>query len=622
MMSRGPKTKKPSSEGRRLGRFGRLRRRLRVVAVRDSDLSAVRRRARTRRARPPRGLAPRPARRGPSSTRARVVSRSRDAALARGSHSIGASSSRARRARPAHPPRARLVRVRVHGGARGASPRVDAPRARRVASSQGFNAEVGSRRSRAGARKLRAEAETLRGQRSLSARSRDERKGRLARAFERRAGEERAAALRRSAGTYARDAYRGAVVSAFSRYYAAKSSGATFLDSSFEKELASAVENMPAFANLPRRHLVRVFEAAQFETWPKGSVVWREGARSDAMAILVGGEMALFQKPSNAKGPEALEPDHAALWVRPRGRGSGSLFFRPRPFSARPPPRIRARAPRLRSSAELALPGSSASASARRARGRAVGANARAVSTARPERRDGRASRRGAVHDHGGAVGRLRARRSQVGVRRDTGVDREGGVGVGGGVFALDRTVPDGRRCPHAASRRSRRSSSITRARPGTPSCAPGTPRRGCSSSAGGGRRCSRGDERGAASRGAGTKAAEAEAAKARAAEFLGREPALLRGEGVGGGVRGSIARAEIADALSPREEDVFLGALVAPALFGEGRWRRRGRGTAADSRHTRSRSSPPNGCGGWRRGALATARARAPAHRARSRRA
>ena len=50
--------------------------------------------------------------------------------------------------------RARLVRVRVHGGARGASPRVDAPRARRVASSQGVR-RVGSR---ALGERVRAEA--------------------------------------------------------------------------------------------------------------------------------------------------------------------------------------------------------------------------------------------------------------------------------------------------------------------------------------------------------------------------------------------------------------------------------------------------------------------------------
>ena len=431
---------------------------------------------------------------------------------------------------------------------------------------------VRERSANAYERKLRAEAETLRGQRSLSARSRDERKGRLARAFERRAGEERAAALRRSAGTYARDAYRGAVVSAFSRYYAAKSSGATFLDSSFEKELASAVENMPAFANLPRRHLVRVFEAAQFETWPKGSVVWREGARSDAMAILVGGEMALFQKPSNAKGPEALEPDHAALWVRPRGRGSGSLFFRPRPFSTRPgsapDPSPR---PRLRSSAELALPGSDAEA-------RALGAPAGAGPLARR-------ARCGEAHGQSAVTG---ARGGEA--RCATAVALSDVSALVVRKWAYDAILASIEKAESASAAAFLRSTelfpnasvsdadvSALAAELEHHACSPGDAIvRAGDAAAGvffvrGGR--AEVFARGRARRDVARRRDEAEAeaaAKAREAEFLGREPALLRGEGVGGGVRGSIARAKIADALSPREEDVFLGALVAPALFGE----------------------------------------------------
>jgi len=499
-------------------------------------------------------------------------SRSRDPGARSRSHSIGASSSRARTSAPSSPA-ARASFASAFTVAPGARRRASTLRARDASRrAKAYAESVRERSANAYERKLRAEAETLRGQRSLSARSRDERKGRLARAFERRAGEERAAALRRSAGTYARDAYRGAVVSAFSRYYAAKSSGATFLDSSFEKELASAVENMPAFANLPRRHLPRVFEAAQFETWPKGSVVWREGARSDAMAILVGGEMALFQKPSNAKGPEALEPDHAALWVRPRGRGSGSLFFRPRPFSARPgsapDPSPR---PRLRSSAELALPGSDAEA-------RALGAPAGAGPLARR-------ARCGEAHGQSAVTG---ARGGEA--RCATAVALSDVSALVVRKWAYDAILASIEKAESASAAAFLRSTelfptasvsdadvSALAAELEHHACSPGDAIvRAGDAAAGvffvrGGR--AEVFARGRARRDVARRRDEAEAeaaAKAREAEFLGREPALLRGEGVGGGVRGSIARAEIADALSPREEDVFLGALVAPALFGE----------------------------------------------------
>ena len=545
----------------------------REKAVRDSkaSLRGSTSGADAARASPPRPRSA-PAEAVPSSDARSRRSRSRDPGARSRSHSIGASSSRARTSAPSSPA-ARASFASAFTVAPGARRRASTLRARDASRrAKAYAESVRERSASAYERKLRAEAETLRGQRSLSARSRDERKGRLARAFERRAGEERAAALRRSAGTYARDAYRGAVVSAFSRYYAAKSSGATFLDSSFEKELASAVENMPAFANLPRRHLVRVFEAAQFETWPKGSVVWREGARSDAMAILVGGEMALFQKPSNAKGPEALEPDHAALWVRPRGRGSGSLFFRPRPFSARPgsapDPSPR---PRLRSSAELALPGSDAEA-------RALGAPAGAGPLARR-------ARCGEAHGQSAVTG---ARGGEA--RCATAVALSDVSALVVRKWAYDAILASIEKAESASAAAFLRSTelfptasvsdadvSALAAELEHHACSPGDAIvRAGDAAAGvffvrGGRAevFARGRARRDVARRRDEAAAEA-AAKAREAEFLGREPALLRGEGVGGGVRGSIARAEIADALSPREEDVFLGALVAPALFGE----------------------------------------------------
>ena len=544
----------------------------REKAVRDSkaSLRGSTSGADAARASPPRPRSA-PAEAVPSGARSRRA-RSRDPGARSRSHSIGASSSRARTSAPSSPA-ARASFASAFTVAPGARRRASTLRARDASRrAKAYAESVRERSATAYERKLRAEAETLRGQRSLSARSRDERKGRLARAFERRAGEERAAALRRSAGTYARDAYRGAVVSAFSRYYAAKSSGATFLDSSFEKELASAVENMPAFANLPRRHLPRVFEAAQFETWPKGSVVWREGARSDAMAILVGGEMALFQKPSNAKGPEALEPDHAALWVRPRGRGSGSLFFRPRPFSTRPgsapDPSPR---PRLRSSAELALPGSDAEA-------RALGAPAGAGPLARR-------ARCGEAHGQSAVTG---ARGGEA--RCATAVALSDVSALVVRKWAYDAILASIEKAESASAAAFLRSTelfptasvsdadvSALAAELEHHACSPGDAIvRAGDAAAGvffvrGGR--AEVFARGRARRDVARRRDEAEAeaaAKAREAEFLGREPALLRGEGVGGGVRGSIARAEIADALSPREEDVFLGALVAPALFGE----------------------------------------------------
>ena len=197
------------------------------------------------------------------------------------------------------------------------------------------------------------------------------------------AGAARADAVKRDAALYARDAYRRAVTAAFHRYYDARKSGTTLVDKSFERELVSAANDMPAFRKLHPRHLARVFEAATLERHPAGSVVCREGERGDCAYAVVGGELALFRRRDGPHRDRRLVADDS-LWDVGAGRDRravsrragekppGSVVSAPAPGSARDsslerPPDLPERRRRRARWARRAAPGRSRVAS-RRAR--------------------------------------------------------------------------------------------------------------------------------------------------------------------------------------------------------------------------------------------------------------
>ena len=132
-------------------------------------------------------------------------------------------------------------------------------------------------------------------------------------------GAARADAVKRDAALYARDAYRRAVTTAFHRYYDARRDGTTLVDKSFERELVSAANGMPAFRALHPRHLARVFASATMERHPAGSVVCREGERGECVYVVVGGELALFRRRDGANRDRPIVADDS-LWDFRAGR--------------------------------------------------------------------------------------------------------------------------------------------------------------------------------------------------------------------------------------------------------------------------------------------------------------
>jgi CRP-like cAMP-binding protein len=136
------------------------------------------------------------------------------------------------------------------------------------------------------------------------------------------------------------------VAGIFVSYIAARKSG-TEVDRRHAKDVAAMAGSMPAFRNLPPRHVVGALDTAEVTRHAAGAVIHHEGDRGDALCVVVGGEVGLFQKSSNLKGPKALAPD-PRLWATSgaeRGRDGADPTFalvRPgdkRPGSAVTPPR-------------------------------------------------------------------------------------------------------------------------------------------------------------------------------------------------------------------------------------------------------------------------------------------
>ena len=136
------------------------------------------------------------------------------------------------------------------------------------------------------------------------------------------------------------------VAGIFVSYIAARKSG-TEVDRRHAKDVAAMAGSMPAFRSLPPRHVVGALDTAEVTRHAAGAVIHHEGDRGDALCVVVGGEVGLFQKSSNLKGPKALAPD-PRLWATSgaeRGRDGADPTFalvRPgdkRPGSAVTPPR-------------------------------------------------------------------------------------------------------------------------------------------------------------------------------------------------------------------------------------------------------------------------------------------
>ena len=233
------------------------------------------------------------------------------------------------------------------------------------------------------------------------------------------------------------------MTAAFHRYYDARKSGTTLVDTSFERELVSAANDMPAFRGLHPRHLARVFEAATLERHPAGSVVCREGERGDCAYAVVGGELALFRR---RDGPHRDRRSWRTILCGTLERGATAAQFPGARGKNLRGPSSRRRRPGPRGTRP-----SSARPTSRSGDGGALVGRAARRRVARASRQDGRGVRRGRrassrgearARDGDGALGRLAPRASKVEVRRGDGRRREDGGGANGGVFAHDRTVP------------------------------------------------------------------------------------------------------------------------------------------------------------------------------------
>ena len=128
------------------------------------------------------------------------------------------------------------------------------------------------------------------------------------------------------------------VAGIFVSYIAARKAG-TEVDRRHAKDVAAMAGSMPAFRNLPPRHVVGALDTAEVTRHAAGAVIHHEGDRGDALCVVVGGEVGLFQKSSNLKGPKATAPD-PRLWATSgaeRGRdGADPTFALVRPGDKRP----------------------------------------------------------------------------------------------------------------------------------------------------------------------------------------------------------------------------------------------------------------------------------------------
>ena len=237
---------------------------------------------------------------------------------------------------------------------------------------------------------------------------------------------------------------RRAVTAAFHRYYDARKSGTTLVDTSFERELVSAANDMPAFRGLHPRHLARVFEAATLERHPAGSVVCREGdERGDCATRWWAANSRCFVV---ATAHIATDGSWRTILCGTLERGATAAQFPGARGKNLRGPSSRRRRPGPRGTRPSSARPTSPERRRRRARWARRAAPGRSRVASRRARRSARAPcfvpGGGARGDGDGALGRLAPRASKVEVRRGDGRRREDGGGANGGVFAHDRTVP------------------------------------------------------------------------------------------------------------------------------------------------------------------------------------
>ena len=148
---------------------------------------------------------------------------------------------------------------------------------------------------------------------------------------------QRAAAIMRQVDAAQRNSET--VAGIFVSYVAARKSGEE-IDRRHAKDVASMARSMPAFRALPPGHVADALAAAEVTRHATGSVIFHEGDRGDALCVVVGGEVALFQKGTNLKGPKELAPDYELLWATEsvrRGReGADAAFRLAKPGDKRP----------------------------------------------------------------------------------------------------------------------------------------------------------------------------------------------------------------------------------------------------------------------------------------------
>jgi len=148
---------------------------------------------------------------------------------------------------------------------------------------------------------------------------------------------QRAAAIMRQVDTAQRNSET--VAGIFVSYVAARKSGEE-IDRRHAKDVAAMARSMPAFRALPPVHVADALAAAEVSRHATGSVIFHEGDRGDALCVVVGGEVALFQKGTNLKGPRELAPDYELLWATEsvrRGReGADAAFRLAKPGDKRP----------------------------------------------------------------------------------------------------------------------------------------------------------------------------------------------------------------------------------------------------------------------------------------------
>ena len=148
---------------------------------------------------------------------------------------------------------------------------------------------------------------------------------------------QRAAAIMRQVDAAQRNSET--VAGIFVSYVAARKSGEE-IDRRHAKDVAAMARSMPAFRALPPVHVADALAAAEVSRHATGSVIFHEGDRGDALCVVVGGEVALFQKGTNLKGPRELAPDYELLWATEsvrRGReGADAAFRLAKPGDKRP----------------------------------------------------------------------------------------------------------------------------------------------------------------------------------------------------------------------------------------------------------------------------------------------